>query len=119
MPVLSSIARVAKDYRAAKAGVAILTGASALSPLAANAQQVASASKGEQVAALERNCDVVKAVFDEVKLKGPFKAKVEAWVAGGCRGDVPLPERGDIHNIKEYNTASFILSQGGGIVLRP
>ena len=90
MPSVSRIAELVRDYRAARAGVALLGGVGgALSPLSALAQdktpgavQTAQVQVGAPIAkanfvkppmALEPHCPIIKRVFDMVEFQGDFK----------------------------------------------
>jgi len=138
MPFLSRLAKVATDYRAAKTGVAILSGASALSPVAGLAQDKAPAQQVAQVGApvvkssyvkppmdLEPHCNAIKAVFalterSVAKMEGEPREQLYSWIDGGCRGDVPIPPRGDAHDGRLFETAATILQKSSRrIVLTP
>src|SRR5690242_3629792 len=112
MPSLSRLRDLVDDYRAAKAGVALLGGVgAALSPLSAIAQdtkpksvQTAQVQAGAPIAKanfvkppmpLEPHCDDIKMVFDAVEFKAPYRAQAYSWLGGKCRGDLPIPEAGD------------------------
>jgi hypothetical protein len=134
VPVLSRLRDLVDDYRAAKTGVALLGGVgAALSPLSAIAQdkptgsvQTAQVQAGTPVAKanfvkppmpLEPHCSDIKLVFDAVKFDGPYRTLANAWVASGCKGDVPIPEPGE--NMKRFNASVQILHNGAKVSLTP
>jgi hypothetical protein len=67
----------------------------------------------------EKHCEDIRMVFDVAKFKGDYKTRAYSWLDGGCKGEIPLPIRGDRHNIGWFNTAAGILQTGGGIVIAP
>jgi hypothetical protein len=132
MPLLTRLARVVEDYRAARLGVGVLSGASALSPVAVIAQdkappQQVAQSGGQFLPAglssikppmpLEPHCADIKLVFDAVEFKGEYRGRAYAWLASGCKGEVPVPEPGD--NMKRFNASSRILQNGAKVLLTP
>ncbi len=133
MPLLSRVARVSQDYRAARASVALLGGISgALSPLAATAQDAKAPVQTAQLAvpavkasfvkppmALEPHCPIITLAFEEAGVRGEFKSQITKWAGAGCKGDIPVPQAGDRHNIQRFNAVASILQNGGKIVLTP
>jgi len=62
---------------------------------------------------LEKHCADIRDVFKLARFTGEFKRRADAFVAGGCRGAVPIPDKGDAHNIQRWNTSADILSTDG------
>jgi hypothetical protein len=134
--VLSRLAKLVDDYRAAKTGVALVGGVgAALSPLSALAQdkapgsvQTAQVQPGVPVVKssfvkppmpLEPHCPIITLAFEKVGVQGDFKMQINSWTAGGCKGDVPVPDASDQFNAKRFGAVARILQNGGNIVLTP
>ncbi len=133
MPLLSKVAQLVTDYRAARASVAIMGAAgSTLSPTAALAQDANAPVQTAQVGALffpvgttsvkppmplGPHCHVIKAAFELVEFDGAYAKRANTWLSANCQGDVPVPEPG--RNMQRLNFASEVLSKKFDIRLTP
>lgn len=84
-----------------------------------SAQVVKTAGPGQPTASLAKHCDDIKDVFQLAKFAGEYKKQADAFVASGCVGTAPVPNRGDTYNTRRFSTSAGILQNGGGIVISP
>jgi hypothetical protein len=118
MVVLSGLAKIANDYRVAKAGVVLLTGAAALATsVAATAQEVAT---NNQIVweTPEQRCDDVRLLVDAAEFKPPYRSEIYRWMDGGCRGEVPKPSLAHRYNKNRFDVVVGA-SSAGRIALNP
>lgn len=101
--------------RSALAATAIglsLLGSSAFGQDAQKASQQV-ATNAPQTASLAAHCDDIKDVFALAKFNGEYRKRADAFVADGCKGNVPMPRDGDAYNTRRLNTSAYVLHSGG------
>jgi hypothetical protein len=86
-------------------------------PLVTFCAPVAAQSAPNPARGLEKHCSDIRMVFEAVKFNGDYRKRADAYVKGGCAGEVPLPSLRDPHNVQRFNAAAGILQNGGGIHL--
>jgi hypothetical protein len=64
---------------------------------------------------LEKHCADIRMVFEAVKFTGAYRKRADAYLGGGCVGEVPLPSLRDPQNVKRFNAAGGILYNGAKI----
>jgi len=85
-----------------------------LTPVAVTTTTTTPAQKpGQQMVTLSTHCDDIRDVFKLARFNGEYKARADAFVAGNCVGNAPIPRDGDRYNMKRWNTSAYILHTGG------
>jgi hypothetical protein len=106
------------SFRRGAIAAAAIAGASLLATFSAAAQDAQKASQqvatnAPQTASLAAHCDDIKDVFALAKFNGEYRKRADAFVADGCKGNVPMPRDGDAYNTRRLNTSAYVLHAGG------